>query len=219
MLIEWSEEAMDLLMGLWNQRSWTRSWRKWLNKVLLINQRSVAVSYYQFYNSGWSPIKNVWWASPPSYLYLVAFRTSQIVFNLAQCVILIEKNNTSGIHLFLWKMQRPRIMFTIGIHGWVLIDWYPWSILQSTLHQHLGWLLINTPLTSQWTVGWESTNLWLMYESVNTQPSINCWPSIDSRGCQLGTNRDADWGYQLRVSINTRLRPPLAQNHDLRPKD
>lgn len=179
---------MDLLMGLLNQRSWTRSWRKWLNKALLINQRSVAVSYYQFYNSGWSPIKkgrgtanfeNLWWASPPSYLYLVAFSTSQIVFNLAQCVILIEKNNTSGIHIFLWKMQRPRIMFTIGIHGWVLINWYPRSILQSTLHQHLGWLLIDTPLTSQWTVGWESTNLWLMYESVDTQPSINCWSSVD----------------------------------------
>jgi len=77
----------------------------------------------------------------------------------------------------------------------------------NTLNRHLIYtrsiLDWHSPSTSQLTVGWELTYFWLMYESVDS------WPTIDQ--LLIKCVQDVDQGYWSRVLINTQPRMPLVQ--------
>jgi len=123
-------------------------------------------------------------------------------------------------------LENSWIVCTEGICNWVLIDTldrYPFSIplidtldrplidTQLTFHWHLGWHLINTPSTSWLTVSHKSTYFIRVHMSRLTpgQLSIDCWSSVNwvltecQLGCNLSTDRNVDWGYHLRVLIDT----------------
>lgn len=207
---------MDLLMGLLNQRSWTRSWRKWLNKALLINQRSVAVSYYQFYNSGWSPIKkgrgtanfeNLWWTSLPSYLYLVAFRTSQIVFNLAQCVILIEQVIPLA---FIYFCGRCR-----GLGSCLLlastVEFWSTDTLGQSFNQHFISTSVDSWSTPHWHLSGQSVESLLIFDWCMSQSTLSQVSTVD----QALIPGDVNWVQieMLIEGINWEYRSTLDCSH------
>jgi len=100
-------------------------------------------------------------------------------------------------------------MYTKGIHGQVLIDTlsrYPWS----TLDWYLIDNSVNTWLTSQSTVGWESINFcrhaiecWSIHKSQSTLS----WLSTD---CRSSVDRDVDW---VSVACWPRCRLSADQEH------
>lgn len=81
--------------------------------------------------------------------------------------------------------------------------------------QHSIYTLIDTWLTHNWHLDWQSTNFWSMHASQSTPGPLlaDCWSSVEwvltkfRSKCWLSADQDADWGYWSTVDCHNCVTP------------